>query len=190
VTVTMPAGGTLALETKFGDVFVEGIGGGTVADCKFGSVEIKNCANVKARNHFGDLILGGITGKLEVEGKMGQIIAHKIEGGTVRSSYGDVDISHVSGFLDISSSMGSISINGLRNGEVSSSYGSVEIVLDKKFGGRIKASSSFGSIDSDYELKDAGKKGPGAMGEKRYGIIGKGSDKIVIKSSFGSIAIK
>lgn len=190
VIVTMPRGGNVELETKFGNVYVEGISGRTIADSKFGAVEIKNCANVKARNSFGDLRLGGITGKLEVEGKMGQIIAHKIEGGVIRSSYGDVEISQVSGFLDISSSMGTISINGIRNGEVSSSYGSVEIVLDKKFAGRIKANSSFGSIDSDYELKDAGKKGPGSMGEQKYGVIGKGSDKIVIESRFGSITLE
>ncbi len=190
VTVTMPPGGKLDLESKFGDVYIKGITGSVVADCGFGSVEITKCANVRARNSFGDITLAAIKGKLELEAKMGEIIARHIDGGKISSSYGDVEISDVTGSLDVTSSMGSLTIKGMRNGEITSSYGSIELTLHEQFAGRIEATSSFGSIDSDYELKDKGKKGPGSMGEKKYGVIGSGKDKLVIKSSFGSISIE
>lgn len=190
VTVTMPKDGKVNLETKFGDVYVAGITGQVMADCGFGSVEITKCANVRARNSFGDITLAGIKGTLELEGKMGEIIARHIEGGKIHSSYGDVEISDVKGALEVTSSMGSLAISGMRNGEITSSYGSIELTLHKQFAGHIEATSSFGSIDSDYDLKEKGKKGPGDMGEKKYGVIGSGNDRLVVKSSFGSISIE
>ncbi len=190
VTVTMPSGGKLDLESKFGDVNVKGITGRVMADCGFGSVEITKCANVRARNSFGDITLAAIKGSLELEAKMGEIIARHIDGGKIHSSYGDVEISDVKGTLEVTSSMGSLTISGMRNGEITSSYGSIDLTLHRQFAGRIEATSSFGSIDSDYEMKDVGKKGPGAMGEKKVGVVGSGKDKLVIKSSFGSISIE
>jgi DUF4097 and DUF4098 domain-containing protein YvlB len=190
VNVAAPTGSRLDLESKFGDVNVKGITGRVMADCGFGSVEITKCANVRARNSFGDITLAAIKGKLELEAKMGEIIARHIDGGKIHSSYGDVEISDVKGSLEVTSSMGSLTISGMRNGEITSSYGSIDLTLHRQFAGRIEATSSFGSIDSDYELKDVGKKGPGAMGEKKVGVVGSGKDKLVIKSSFGSISIE
>jgi hypothetical protein len=190
VTVTMPVNSKLTVDSKFGTVDITGVKGSVEADCRFGSVEIKNCANVLAENAFGDLSLGNISGTMQVETKMGQVIAYNVPGGKIESSYGDVEVSHINGKLNVKSSMGSLTLKGLRNGEISNSYGSVEIIVHKSFSGRIAASSSFGSIDSDYELKSKKKSAPGEMEVRKYGTFGKGSDKITIKSSFGDVTLE
>lgn len=191
VNVSVPAKSRVAVDSKFGDVDVSGVTGSVAAECDFGSAEIKNCANVRAQFSFGDLSLAAITGSLEAEGKMGKIIAYDIPGGKISSSYGDVEINGVKGSLELTSSMGSMSVRGMRNGSITNSYGSVDIILPASFSGRIEASSSFGSVDSDVELKSGMKKrSPGDMGDKKYGSVGSGSDRLVIKTSFGDVNIE
>ncbi|MCB2204918.1 DUF4097 domain-containing protein [bacterium] len=190
VQVTAPSKSHLDLESKFGDVTILGITGSVKAQSGFGTLELQKCANIRVYNSFGDVTLAGIRGETQAQVKMGRLIAHHIEGGRFASSYGDMELSEVSGFLDIESSMGSVEVIGMRSGKINSSYGSIEVTLNKKFSGEIRAEASFGSIDSDFDLKEKGKKGPGDMGEKKYGKIGNGKDKIALSSSFGSISIE
>ncbi|PLX25340.1 MAG: hypothetical protein C0600_12140 [Ignavibacteria bacterium] len=191
VTVSLPVKSKLKLESKFGEVDITGVMGLVDANCRFGSVEIKKCANVSARNAFGDLSLGTITGSMRVSTKMGQVIAYNVPGGSILSSYGDVEVTKINGALEVKSSMGSMTLKGLRNGNIENSYGSVEITVPKSFGGSIEATSSFGSIDTDFDLKrEKAKRSHGDTGDKRYGTIGKGNDKIIVESSFGDITIE
>lgn len=191
VIVSLPVKSKLEVESKFGEVNITGVQGSVEADCSFGSVEIKNCANVKAQNSFGDLSLGKITGHMHIEAQMGRIRGYGVPGGTVESAYGDVEITGINGTLNVESSMGSVTLKGLRSGEIENSYGSIDITVHKSFAGRISAKSSFGSIDSDFELKSTKKKrSPGDTGESVAGNVGKGKDKIVVKSSFGDVDIR
>jgi len=191
INVTVPEGSRVKLQNKFGDVDVAGVKGSVEVQCSFGSIEVKNCSNVRAESSFGNMSFAAIDGKIEAQGKMGKLIAYDIPGGKIASSYGDVEINGVKGRLEVTSSMGSMSIKGMRSGEISSSYGSVDVTLDRAFSGRIEASTSFGSINSEVELKSKEKKrSPGQMGEKKYGTVGSGSDRLVIKSSFGDVGIE
>lgn len=191
VNVAVPSKSRVNLESKFGDVDVTGVRGSLLCDASFGSVEIKKCSNVRMQSSFGEITLAAIEGNLEAQGKMGNIIAYDIPGGRIASSYGDVEINGVGGRLEVTSSMGSVEIKGMRGGEITSSYGDVDVTLSKSFGGRIEASTSFGDIDSDYKLESKEKKRSYAQtGEKKYGTVGTGSDKLVIKSSFGDISIE
>jgi len=191
VNLSVPAKSRVAVDSKFGDVDVNGVRGSVAVECDFGSAEIKKCSNVRAQFSFGDLSLGAIEGSLAAEGKMGQIIAYDIPGGEISSSYGDVEINGVKGSLDLTSSMGSLTVKGMKNGTITNSYGSVDITLPSSFSGRIEASSSFGSVDSEVELKSEKKKrSPGDMGDKKFGSVGSGSDRLVIKTSFGDVNIE
>ncbi|MFA6233190.1 MAG: DUF4097 family beta strand repeat-containing protein [Bacteroidota bacterium] len=191
VHVTLPAGSKLGLESKFGAVDVTGVKGSVKVETGFGEVRIKECANLDLTSSFGEVSLGGITGSMIVESKMGEIKAYGVPGGKIKSSYGEVEVTRPSGPVDINSSMGEITVKGCRGGTVTSSYGEVTLVMDKSFSGRIQAESSFGDIDSDFDLQSKEKeKSYGPTAQKKYGSVGSGGDKLFVKSSFGDISIE
>jgi hypothetical protein len=191
VTVTLPAGSKLELESKFGAVDITGVKGAVTMETGFGEVTIKECANLDLTSSFGEVSLGGITGSMAIESKMGEIRAYDVPGGKIKSSYGEIDVTRPSGPMDITSSMGEITVKGCRGGTITSSYGEVTLVMDKSFSGRIEAESSFGDIDSDFDLQSKDKKKSyGPTSQKKIGSVGSGSDKLFVKSSFGDISIK
>jgi hypothetical protein len=88
--------------------------------------------------------------------------------------------------------MGSVEAKDVPGGTFSSAYGSVDVTLSSKFSGTIEASSAFGSIDSDFELRDRHKKKKRSYGPQKLDLVGKvggGSDRLVIKSKFGDVSI-
>jgi hypothetical protein len=191
VTVTLPAGTRLELESKFGAVDITGVKGSVRVHTGFGEVSIKESANLDLTSSFGEVSLGGITGSMTIESKMGAVKAYGVPGGTIKNSYGEIDINRPSGPVDITSSMGEVTVKNCRGGKISSSYGEVTVVMDRAFSGRIQAESSFGDIDSDYDLKtDKEKKSYGPTKQRVWGVIGSGTDKLYIKSSFGEISIE
>ncbi|MBE0644788.1 MAG: DUF4097 family beta strand repeat protein [Bacteroidetes bacterium] len=191
VRVTLPSESKLDLRSKFGAVHVTGVKGAVKVGTDFGEVTIKECANLDLTSSFGEVSLGGITGSMTVESKMGEVKAYGVPGGKIKSSYGEIDVNRPSGPIDINSSMGEITVKGCRGGTISSSYGEVTLVMDKGFSGRIEAESSFGDIDSDYDLQSKEKKKSyGPTSQKKFGTVGSGSDKLYVKSSFGDISIE
>lgn len=191
VTVTLPAGARLELESKFGAVDITGVRGSVRVETGFGKVTIKESANLDLTSSFGEVSLGGITGSMTIESKMGAVKAYGVPGGSIKSSYGEIDINRPSGPVDITSSMGEITVKNCRGGKISSSYGEVTVVMDRTFSGRIQAESSFGDIDSDYDLKsDSGKKSFGPTKQRMWGVVGSGNDKLYVKSNFGEISIE
>ncbi len=191
VTVTLPEASKLDLHSKFGGIDITGVRGGVTAESDFGEVTIKECANVDLTSSFGEVSLGGITGTMVVESKMGEVKAYGVPGGRISSSYGGIDINRPSGPLEILSSMGEITVKGCRGGKIASSYGEITLVMDKSFSGRIEAESSFGDIDSDFDLQSKDKKKSyGPTSQKKSGTVGSGSDRLFVKSSFGDISIE
>lgn len=191
VRVTLPSASVLDLRSKFGAVTVTGVKGSVKVETDFGEVKIKECANLDLTSSFGEISLGGITGTMSVESKMGEIKAYGVPGGKIKSSYGEIEVTRPSGPIDINSSMGEITVKGCRGGIISSSYGEVTLVMDKSFSGRIEAETSFGDVDSDFDLKSKEKKKSyGPTPKKMYGTVGSGSDKLAVKSSFGDISIE
>jgi len=191
VTLSVPSGTLLELESKFGAVDIAGVRGSVKVKTGFGAVEIKDCANLDLVSSFGEVSLGGITGGITVESKMGSLKAYGIPGGKIKNSYGEVEVKHPSGPVDISSSMGEITVKGCRGGTITSSYGEVTLVMDRSFSGYIQAESSFGDIDSEFELRSKEEKYKyGPTGEKQFGKVGSGSDRLFVKSSFGDISIE
>ncbi len=191
VTLTVPSGALLELESKFGAVDITGVRGSVKVKTGFGAVKIKECANLDLVSSFGEVSLGGITGGITVESKMGSVKAYGIPGGKIKNSYGEVEVKHPSGPVDISSSMGEITVKGCRGGTITSSYGEVTLVMDRSFSGYIQAESSFGDIESDFELRSKEEKYKyGPTGEKQFGKVGSGSDRLFVKSSFGDINIE
>ncbi|MFZ1731720.1 MAG: DUF4097 family beta strand repeat-containing protein [Bacteroidota bacterium] len=191
VRVTLPSASVLDLRSKFGAVTVTGVKGSVKVGTDFGEVKIKECANLDLTSSFGEIALGGITGTMSIESKMGEIKAWGVPGGRIKSSYGEIEVTRPSGPIDINSSMGEITVKGCRGGTISSSYGEVTLVMDKSFSGRIEAETSFGDIDSDFDLQTKEKKKSyGPTPTKMYGTVGSGSDKLAVKSSFGDISIE
>lgn len=191
VVLTVPSATLLELESKFGAVDITGVKGAVKVKTGFGAVEIKESANLDLTSSFGEVSLGGITGSIIVESKMGTLKAYGIPGGRIKNSYGEVEIKHPSGPVDIASSMGEVTVKGCRGGKITSSYGEIILVMDKSFSGQIQAESSFGDIDSDFDLQSKGEKSKyGPTNEKKFGKVGSGSDRLFVKSSFGDISIE
>jgi hypothetical protein len=191
VTVTLPSASRLELESKFGSVDITGVKGAVVVQTGFGEVSIKESANLELTSSFGEVSLGGISGSMIIESKMGKVKAYGVPGGKIKNSYGEIDVNRATGPIDITSSMGEITVKGCRGGTITSSYGEVTVVMDKSFAGRIEAESSFGDIDSDFDLQSKDKKKSyGPTAQKKWGSVGSGSDKLFVKSSFGDISIE
>ncbi len=71
--------------------------------------------------------------------------------------------------------------------DLSSSLGLIEITLPDPSSCQLSANTSFGSIESDFELV---KVSGGLGGTTASGKLGKGQAKIVLNASNGSIRIK
>lgn len=191
VTVTLPSGSHLDLESKFGAVAVTGVKGSVKVETGFGEVTIKESANLALNSSFGEVSLGDITGSMTVQSKMGEVKAYGVPGGKIQSSYGEIEVNRPAGPIDITSSMGEITVKGCRGGTITASYGEVTVVMDPSFSGRIQAESSFGDIDSDFDLQSKSKERSfGPTTQKKWGSIGSGNGKLSVKSSFGDISIE
>ncbi len=189
IAVLVPAKTKLSVENKFGSVKVKYISGSVEIENSFGSIEVRNSSNINVESSYGSISLGSISGFCEVETKMGDLQAYDIQKGNFENAYGETEIQKASGFVTIDSKMGSVTARNIRGANITNSYGNVEVTLTSAFSGSIKASSSFGSIDTDLPLKSEKKKSYGPTAEKVYGKIGSGKDKLVIETSFGSIEI-
>ena len=197
----------LDVKNRFGNVEVDDVSGKVGVDVKYGNVELRKSSNVRVESQYGSVSLASIGGECEVECAMGNVIAYDVPGGTFKSSYGELQItngvalnlksrrtslivSHESGALNIVSKMGNVKLANVRSGDIDASYGNVELSLAKDFGGEIRATTKFGSIDDKLDLNQASEGGPGDMETKVFGTVGKGSDKLVVKNRFGNIDIR
>lgn len=158
-------GGDIDVENQFGDITLKAIGGSCRVVNKNGSVSLsgiaKDCA---VDNSFGPIRLKGVAGNLEVECRNGNLKA----GGLAYSHW--VEGEELPNRITLSVTMGS-----------------VEISLPKPPSFRLDASTTFGKIESDFEIHQHNRR---LTSESCKAHLGDGKAEIVIRSSNGSVRIK
>lgn len=168
----------LTIESQNGDVEAITFGGGTINN-SFGKVvaeSVKGTLGLTVRNQNGDIKLKGIQGNVEIKNSFASSRLTDIGGDLkVRAQNCSVEVHHVSGKTDIENSFGMVEVTqsesdvviSNQNGDVivdevkktgkkydlSSSFGSVKLYVPSSISATVYGETSFGEIESDFDLK-------------------------------------
>lgn len=187
IFVIVPLKTALTVRNRFGAVEVGGITGTTSIDCEYGAVEVRQSSNVRVESGFGSVTLGAISGSVTAHTRMGQLIAYDVAGGSFTNQYGATEITNAKGPISIDAKMGNVTARNIRGGRIKNAYGNIDVSLGAEYNGEIRASTSFGNIDSPLPMKSKSDE----AGTSRKALIkaGGGQDRLILDCSFGNIQV-
>ncbi len=192
-------GGPAEIETTFGSVTLKGAGGGaTLALCN-GTARVSGIrGDVDIKNEFGSTDVKEVSGNCRIRTCNGGVDVEAIKGNLdVENAFGSVNAAGVGGSISAETSNGNIKASGLSysSGEkgkgngftLESTFGLIEIALPDPPSFKLTASTTFGSIKSDFDLGHINK---GMSSQKAKCVLGKGLAEIKLTTSNGGIKIK
>ncbi|NUT35460.1 MAG: DUF4097 family beta strand repeat protein [Hamadaea sp.] len=147
ITVELPAGSTLDVQTQAGDIRV----GGRLADCRFktgiGTVTAEHTGALKLRTGFGAVTAGSVDVDAEISTGSGEVRIGQVTGGVqVKNSNGDTGIDTVAGDVRVRNANGGISIGHAGAGvDVKTSNGPIR--LGEVVEGQITLGTAAGHIE-------------------------------------------
>ncbi|NLD50282.1 MAG: hypothetical protein GX660_24350 [Clostridiaceae bacterium] len=163
--IKVPEKMSVEVESKFGDVLVDGIDLSAVVKNSNGSTVLKSIGtDIKVDSSFGDVSAENVGGKAEVELKNGTLVLRNIDGSlNASNAFGDIDVNNIKGDVTLSGSNGDINAGRVEgklkvNGKFSSMSfvgisgnadiegGNGNIYLEEA-DGDVKVRNSFGNID-------------------------------------------
>ena len=142
--VMAPQGASLTCENYFGDTVISGLGGAVTVDSTFGTVDLRNLAGPVAAR-----ALGG-----------GEFLlhAHSLrQGGTFDLRRTHAQFSNVAGLLRVNDFMGAVVLRDMppeTDVHIDNYSGPVHLYLAEEDMPDLEATVRFGSIKSDFPLKD------------------------------------
>lgn len=146
VTVDLPIGSRLTVDTSVGRIRANGPLGATRIKSSTGDVSIERAEHLQVRAGSGEVVVGHVDGELEISAGNGPTRVDYV-GGTAafKASNGDIHIGVAGGALTAKLANGSISIReALDSVTVRSSYGKVRI--DEVSSGAIQLDASYGEV--------------------------------------------
>jgi len=196
VEVMGPAG-DCSLKAAFGDLKVLGVRGAQLeARTSSGAVQIENVAagSINVDSAFGEVRLINIRGDLDVKAGSGDVALKGFSDGTcdLETGFGDIEARGV--FLDLTAKTSSGRVGVLaepgstieRPWMLKSSFGDVELRVPKDFDCNVFAETSFGSVTTDVNMREEGKRSD----RRIRGEIGEGGGRITMQTSSGDVRIR
>lgn len=165
-TITMPGTNALSIENKFGDIFVDDLGGEVMIDLKHGSMKA-----------------GNLTGPSTIEVSFGSATIDLLGNSTLDFKYSKLWLQKA-GNLDLEQSFSDIEIDQAGSIKLKSKYGGVELGDVKSVDG--SANFSDFEIESVAEFVDLRMEHVGSF---RIDEVKKGFTKIYLDAQFTSMSI-
>lgn len=168
------AGGNVEIKNTNASVRVTGVDGNLNLTNAYGSVNVddvkgdtqieNNNANIDVRNIGGKLVIESrycrvdaedVKGSIEVKGNNASMKLKDIAGDVDASNrYGSIDLTGANQKVTLSTNNASIDFEAAseiqKDVTIENSYGSISLSIPKTQGGSIKASTKYGSINSDF----------------------------------------
>ncbi|ONF67511.1 DUF4097 family beta strand repeat-containing protein [Amycolatopsis keratiniphila] len=159
ITIEVPTGSQLALNTAWSDVDADGRFGDCVLEMSSGQVRIDRAASVRGDLAAGEIAIGHVAGAVNIEGGSAGVRIGEVEG-TVKysGSTGKVWIGHARSEIELSGSSGSFDIDRA-DGDVVASAANCPIRVGRLSRGEAELMNASGGIevgvDGDTATVDA-----------------------------------
>lgn len=171
VTVELPRGSSVDIQSGYGDVRADGLLGDVVVKLGAGGIYIdaaraarlsSGAGNLTINRGHGDLgvstageiAIGPVDGNVDVKNSTGRTIVGDVAGGLrVRSSNGDVEAGRVASDVAVRTASGSIRLGSLVSGEVSltTAMGAIDIGIARGTSAWLDARTKFGRVANSLE---------------------------------------
>ena len=184
------------IETISGNIEITGIDGEVTAKTVSGDVRVSRISRkISLNNVSGDIHVSDITGSSAINTVSGDIRINRV-GSSVRANSfsGDINIESSAYEINLTASVfsGSIRFNGRLNPDglykINSFSGDVTLNLPADSNFVIDATTSKGSIKSDFDIK--GNRETQKKGERLKGVVGSDGPPVILSTSSGSIQIR
>lgn len=169
-----------SINNSFGQVNAESVNGGGdfTINNQNGDIRLKSIkANVEIRNSFASTKIKDITGSLKIKAQNCSVDIDQVSGKVdIENSFGSVDLTNSGSDVEISNQNGDITVEDVKKVgklyDLSSSFGSVKLTVPSSILAVVHGETSFGDIESDFDLRIKEKFNKATMDGK----IGSGSD--------------
>ncbi len=149
------------INNSFGQVNVETVKGD--GDLKInnqnGDIRLKSIkANVEIRNSFANTKIKDLNGNLKIKAQNCSVDADQVTGKIdIENSFGSVDITNSGSDVEISNQNGDVTVEDVKKAgklyDLSSSFGSVKLTVPAGISASVHGETSFGEIESDFDLR-------------------------------------
>lgn len=170
--IMVPTDTPLKIDSEFGKIHVEQIGGSLESDSEFGPVLV--------RGSKGTLVINNEHGETKVVSHRGD--AH------IRTQFGATIINGIEGNLVVNAEYGETNIRGLNDEAVvklNQSFGEGTIYLPVNYKGSIRAVSEWGEVTTPFELERSEE----MFTQSMQGRVAEGEGRVDVTSSFGGIQV-
>lgn len=147
VTIAVPMGSHIDVETLAGAVRVDG----RIGDGRFrtgdGAVRLDDVANLWVETGRGEVVARQVAGRLDISGGAGLVRIGPIAGpATIKNSYGNTEIGSTAADLRVSAAYGDIIVGGVDGSVVAkTAYGNIRV--DAIGRGTLQLDTAYGRID-------------------------------------------
>ncbi|HET6706725.1 hypothetical protein [Amycolatopsis sp.] len=147
VTIELPAGSGLVLNTAWTDVHADGPLGDCELNLASGQARLDRVAGLRANLAAGDVEVGHVAGAAGIEGGAAGLRIGEIEGGfKYEGSTGQVRIGHARSDVEFGGASGRFEIEQA-DGDVVASAGHCPLRIGRVTGGRVELTNAAGGID-------------------------------------------
>jgi len=174
MTVLLPRGAQLKLETGNGEVSVENVGGDVQASTGNGRVRVSGTeGTVRVSTGNGDVDVRGAKSSVRVSTGNGRV--------NVVTADGPVEVHTGNGDIDVAMS----ALKAKDDMTFSTGSGSVRVTLPSGYNGELDASTGNGELRSDFDLKIEGRMNPRHV----RATIGEGGPRLKLSTGNGRLSI-
>ncbi len=192
ITIELPAGSRLALNTAWSDIRAEGLFGDCVLEVGSGRIQVDRAAAVRGNLAAGEIEIGHVAGTVDIEGGAAGMRIGEVAG-TIRyvGSNGKVWIGHARSDVDFSGASGSFAIDRA-DGAVSAKAANCPIRVGRLSRGQAELVNASGGIavgiDGDTASVDA-KSTKGSVRSAFATDGGEGGVKVYARTRLDDIVI-
>jgi DUF4097 and DUF4098 domain-containing protein YvlB len=175
VTIKVPAGVRLSVNSGNGDVSVTGAH-----------------AELVARSGNGRVRVTGTAGEVEAASGNGEVTVDNVRGPvTATTGNGDVSVTAVQGPVSANSGNGDLRVRmtelkGADDMDFTTGNGRIEITVPEGFGAQVEASTGNGSIQTDFPIQVSGR----ISKTRLRGTIGQGGRRLRLITGNGTIELR
>jgi Putative adhesin len=191
------AAGDCSLVAAFGDLKVLGTRGAHLsARTSSGTVQVEDAIaeSIEIDSAFGEVRLVNVRGDLDVQAGSGDVAVKGFSGRRceLQTGFGDIDARGTFLELTAKTSSGRVGVLAEPGSTIEapwtlrSSFGDVELRVPRDFDCNVFAETSFGSVTSDVNLRERGKRSD----RRVSGEIGEGGGRITLQTSSGDVRIR
>ncbi|RSM77583.1 hypothetical protein DL991_20960 [Amycolatopsis sp. WAC 01375] len=192
ITIEVPTGSQLVLNTAWSDVTAEGRFGECALEVSSGRIQIDRVASVRGNLAAGEIAIGHVAGTVDVDGGSAGVRIGEVEG-TVRyeGATGKVWIGHARSDVDLSGSSGSFDIDRA-DGNVAAQAANCPIRVGRLSRGKAELLNASGGIEVGIEGDTASVDAKSTKGSVRNSIAtdgGQGGVKVYARTRLDDIVI-